>query len=96
MNSYLITFATTTDAFTADRHLKSSPRDILGADTSITAIPYELSKTCYGLGIEFTSDEATAQKIASDLRNGNKPFKFLWERKDGEKEYTKVGEGSQA
>ena len=52
MNKYLLTFPTTTAAFGAEKILKES-----GYDAQVDAVPFELSKTCYGLGVVFHGDD---------------------------------------
>ncbi len=79
---YIITFRSTMDAFSLDRMLRELP--IQGIHQEVITLPYELSQTCYGLGVSFEANEAGRQSVLNRLYENKVPFRFLWkETEDG-------------
>ena len=77
MNTYLLTFPTTTAAFNAEKALKYA-----GYDASVDAVPFELSKTCYGLGVVFQAESCDDALRRCDNEHIN--WKRCWSKYQNE------------
>ena len=73
---FLFTFATTTAAFKAEKALRG-----IGLKAEAEAVPFALSKTCYGLGVAFESPNSFLAKEA--LKKQDIEWRRLW-IKDGD------------
>lgn len=73
---FLFTFETTTAAFKAEKALGDA-----GFIAYAEAVPFELSKTCYGIGVSFDSDvKDTAIDV---LGKEDIAWRRLWQKKLG-------------
>lgn len=82
---YLFTFGNTTSAFQAEKALKP-----FGG--KVVSVPFAISKTCYGLGVEFDGDSIDAIET---LKGESIDWKRLWEKKFSD-EYDLRGENKDA
>lgn len=74
MEDCLITFNSTTAALRANEALTKS-----GFDTEVKPIPFELSDTCYGLGVSVSKLEKNeAESMKEKLRQEGIDIKRIW------------------
>lgn len=74
--NYLLTFQTTTAAFTADKFLTDSKKQL---KKSIEAIPFKLTDTCYGLGIKIETTEKIMKDVYKQLKDNGINLKHCWQ-----------------
>ena len=84
---YVITFPSVTMCLKTDLFL-----DTIGITTKeVTPIPYNLSNTCYGLGISLETDDI--QSIASQIKDNELIYRHIWHDVNEDGNYIKIDRG---
>ena len=85
---FLITFKSTTATFRADKMLTNIEN--LYISKKIVSIPYKLSSSCYGLGLELSTTIENITKIKEILIKNQIDVKHFWQLVDDEGNYSLV------
>lgn len=89
---YIITFPSITACFKADVFMNTMEN--IEFTKEVSPIPYKLSNTCYGLGLNLETDEI--KKIFEEFSKNQIEFKHLWQDVNDDGNYIiidqKVGE----
>lgn len=84
---YLVTFKTTTAALRAAHLAKGK------LESEVIPVPFQLSRTCYGMGLSIKSDSAGMEGFCRDMKDSSIDYRRVWQVEDEDFIPWKVNDG---